>query len=75
MKNYIIVLLCVLLSTAAVNGQSKKELEVQVNQLQTELDSTKANYSSLSTVHDSTSKVTGHLYSYVQNYPGKSLTL
>jgi len=57
MKNYIIALLCILLSTAALNGQSKKDLELQVSQLQTELDSTKANYSSLSTVHDSTSKL------------------
>lgn len=57
MKNYIIIFLCLILSTAGVNGQSKKELELKVTQLQTELDSTKANLSSLSTVHDSTSKV------------------
>jgi chromosome segregation ATPase len=65
MKNYIIVLLCILISTATVNGQSKKELADQVSQLQTELDSTKANYSSLSAVHDSTTKV---LDSYIGMY-------
>ncbi len=65
MKNYIIALLCVLLASASVNGQSKKELELKVNQLQTELDTVKANYSSLSTVHDSTSKV---LDSYISMY-------
>jgi chromosome segregation ATPase len=57
MKNYIIVLLCILISTATINGQSKKELEAQVGQLQSELDSTKANLSSLTAVHDSTTKV------------------
>ncbi len=57
MKNCIIALLCILLSTATVNGQSKKDLELQISQLQTELDSTKADYSNLSTVYDSTSKV------------------
>ena len=65
MKNYIIVLLCILISTAVVNGQSKKELEAQVASLQTELDSTKANYSSLSAVHDSTSAM---LDSYIGMY-------
>jgi len=65
MKNSFIVILSMLLFTASVNGQSKKDLELQVSQLQTELDTVKANYSSLSTVHDSTSKV---LDTYISMY-------
>ena len=57
MKNYIIILLCIFITSASADAQSKKELEAQVAKLQTELDSTKASFNSLSTVHDSTTKV------------------
>jgi len=57
MKKYIIGLVCILLSAASMNGQSKKELEAQVVKLQTELDSTKTNYNSLSADHDSTTAI------------------
>ena len=57
MKNYIVFLLCIFIATASADAQSKKELEAQVAKLQTELDSTKTSYNSLSTVHDSTTKV------------------
>ncbi len=65
MKNYIIALLCMVLFSVASNGQSKKDLELQVSQLQTELDSVKANYNTVSADLDST---TATLDSYIVMY-------
>ena len=57
MKNYMSLLLCFLMISVTLNAQSKKELEAQVAQLTTDLEASKASYSSLSATHDSTTAV------------------
>ena len=57
MKNYMSLLLCFLMISVTLNAQSKKELEAQVAQLTTDLEASKASYSSLSATHDSTAAV------------------
>ena len=54
MKNSILIFLVILTGAVNVNGQNKKDLELKVDELRTEVDSLKGDYSNLSMMHDST---------------------